>query len=522
MPRLVVMARLQPERPHAMTTALDRPRLQLTSRYDHVPLQSHMITYDHYIHAAKSLHTVMENLPDEVITMIIALLPARHVKRFALTCRLFAAWAVLLDVVNADTVGDCNGVRLLVHGSKLSDLFQRRTVRSLVLAQSWQLQDNGKRGLSFSDTFSLLRHRPALQHLQLLALEYLPRWATSTGLVLEVVSALNAGVLPQLRSLTLAGIVPSGNVPQLLDGAAKCPLLYYLDLKDLEIDTVTYFSQAATHAAPHGHEPFAQTVLQRSLKLLDLSLRRGTSSPVTRFPGKIRSGLLDSLHNYRAMQVLDVSGALRRPTRFCAAVVKLPELRELYMKDTALFTLPDETLAAFWTGLAALGGEHIDRMGDYHGPRGLQLLDVDGLNIMKQGTYERRQRQMLQACLHAFESCSTIPSRWSSLSIPTALAVHRRSRHCATWRSSPQGEQAGSRPGLRAPQPQTLKRVFQIESPAHALRLGRPLLLASQCVDSSPSLHPICPTARESIGVTNGSSVTGRPRLWPRVSLSVN
>ena len=55
-------------------------------------------------------------------------------------------------------------------------------------------------------------------------------------------------------------------------------------------------------------------------------------------------------------QVLDVSGALRRPTRFCAAVVQLRELRELYMAGTALFTLPDATLASFWTGLAALGG----------------------------------------------------------------------------------------------------------------------------------------------------------------------
>ena len=102
-------------------------------------------------------------------------------------------------------------------------------------------------------------------------------------------------------------------------------------------------------------------------------------------------------------QVLDVSGALRRPTRFCAAVVKLRELRELYMADTALFTLPDETLASFWTGLAALGGERIDHMGSYHGPRGLQLLDVGGAEVHGSFTvdgsftYKHRQRQMLQA-----------------------------------------------------------------------------------------------------------------------------
>ena len=393
----MVMARLQPERPQAMTTALDRPQLQLAAHF-------YTVTFPHAAHlpphAAKSLHTVMENLPDEVITMIIALLPARHVKRFALTCRLFAAWAELLDVVNADTVGDCSGPRLLVHGSKLSDLFQRRTIRSLVLAQSRQCQTNRDRGLSMDDTACrLLRHRPALQHLQLLALEYLPvncgwdgGWAA--GLVLGVITVLNAGVLPQLRSLTLAGIVPSRNVPQLLDGAAKCPRLHYLDLKDLETDTETYSSHAAPHAAPHEHEPFAQPLLQRSLKLLDLSLH----GLVPKLPGKIRSGLLDSLHNYRAMQVLDVSRALRRPTRFCAAVVKLPELRELYMANTALFTLPDETLATFWTGLAALGGERIDRMGDYHGPRGLLLLDVTGYaGSMSTNIYERRQRQMLQA-----------------------------------------------------------------------------------------------------------------------------
>ena len=388
----VVMARLQPERPQAMTTALDRPQLQLASHF-------YTVTFPHAVHlrriAAKSLHTVMENLPDEVITMIIALLPARHVKRFALTCRLFAAWAELLDVVNADTVGDCSGPQLLVHGSKLSDLFQRRTIRSLVLAQSRQCQTNRHRGLSMDNTACrLLRHRPALQHLQLLALEYLPANSHPAGLVLGVITVLNAGVLPQLRSLTLAGIVPSRNVPQLLDGAAKCPRLHYLDLKDLETDAETDSSHAAPHAAPHEHEPFAQPLLQRSLKLLDLSLH----GLVPKLPGKIRSGLLDSLHNYRAMQVLDVSGALRRPTRFCAAVVKLPELRELYMASTALFTLPDETLATFWTGLAALGGERIDRMGDYHGPRGLQLLDVTGYNSCKSAPFfERRQRQMLQA-----------------------------------------------------------------------------------------------------------------------------
>ena len=388
----VVMARLQPERPQAMTTALDRPQLQLASHF-------YTVTFPHAVHlpphAARSLHTVMENLPDEVITMIIALLPARHVKRFALTCRLFAAWAELLDVVNADTVGDCSGPQLLVHGSKLSDLFQRRTIRSLVLAQSRQCQTNRHRGLSMDNTACrLFRDRPALQHLQLLALEYLPVNSHPAGLVLGVITVLNAGVLPQLRSLTLAGIVPSRNVPQLLDGAAKCPRLHYLDLKDLETDAETYSSHAAPHAAPHEHEPFAQPLLQRSLKLLDLSLH----GLVPKLPGKIRSGLLDSLHNYRAMQVLDVSGALRRPTRFCAAVVKLPELRELYMASTALFTLPDETLATFWTGLAALGGERIDRMGDYHGPRGLQLLDVTGYNSCKSAPFfERRQRQMLQA-----------------------------------------------------------------------------------------------------------------------------
>ena len=98
-------------------------------------------------------------------------------------------------------------------------------------------------------------------------------------------------------------------------------------------------------------------------------------------------------------QVLDVSGALRRPTRFCAAVVQLRELRELYMAGTALFTLPDATLASFWTGLAALGGERIDHTGDYHGPRGLQLLDVGGFDGCKSpDIYEHRQRQMLQAC----------------------------------------------------------------------------------------------------------------------------
>ena len=98
-------------------------------------------------------------------------------------------------------------------------------------------------------------------------------------------------------------------------------------------------------------------------------------------------------------QVLDVSGALRRPTRFCAAVVQLRELRELYMAGTGLFTLPDATLASFWTGLAALGGERIDHTGDYHGPRGLQLLDVGGFDGCKSpDIYEHRQRQMLQAC----------------------------------------------------------------------------------------------------------------------------
>ena len=101
---------------------------------------------------------------------------------------------------------------------------------------------------------------------------------------------------------------------------------------------------------------------------------------------------------YARAQVLDVSGALRRPTRFCAAVVQLRELRELYMADTALFTLPDETLASFWAGLAALGGERIDHMGAYRGPRGLQLLDVGGYSVFKSpDIYEHRQRQMLQA-----------------------------------------------------------------------------------------------------------------------------
>lgn len=404
------MARLQPQRPHGPTAALDRPQLQLASDF----------SFKLPPRAVKSLHTALENLPDEVVTMIIALLPAGHVKRFALTCRLFAAWADLIDVVNADMVGDDSDSQLCVRGHKLRDLFQRRTIRSLVLAQSRQFQDHrtsrAPQKLTTEDTAELFKHRPALQHLQLLALEYLELNPHTTDLVLELANALGAAALPQLRSLTLAGIVPSIEVPRLLDGAAKCPLLYYLDFKDLKDRACPAFrpSMLAPPSKPYQYsQPFAQPSLQRSLKLLDLSQNvdwAGAPLPERMLPARIRSGLLDSLHNYRAIQVLDVSGAISCPAHFkiCSAVIQLPELRELYMRHTDLFGQPDETLANFWAGLAALGGERIDRMGDYHGPRGLQLLDIGGLvrnlsprNTNRYDDTRRRQRQMLQACLQA-------------------------------------------------------------------------------------------------------------------------
>ena len=242
------MARLQPQRPHAITSTLERPQLQLQ-----IYVGDQILCKTRSPHTARSLHAVMEDLPDEVVTMIAAHLPARDVKWFALACRLFAAWAELLDVVNADTVGDCSGL-LRVHCSRLSDLFQRRTIRSLVLAQSQQSQWLLEHGIQLDDTaWRLFCHRPALQHLQLLALEYLMSTHDTRRLVLGVANVLSAGGLPQLRSLTLAGIVPSDNVPRLLDGAARCPLLSYLDLKDLEPPS----ARAAPDAAPHEHAPFA-------------------------------------------------------------------------------------------------------------------------------------------------------------------------------------------------------------------------------------------------------------------------
>jgi len=216
--------------------------------------------------------TALDDMPEEVVRLLMGDLSAADVAQLALTCGLLAAWARLHDVLNFDSFD--RSCSLHVSGSRLCDRFERGPpVASLVLAWPRQPPDGGLWVHGCWHAFLLgprgdapaawhLRYRtprsqvvfgrPSIQgvgshsyptglsRLQLLSLENPPstcsRWVDGSSkaelFVHHLMIALHDLQLPSLRSLTLTRC-GSLSLPLLLQLLGRCcPSLRYLECRD--------------------------------------------------------------------------------------------------------------------------------------------------------------------------------------------------------------------------------------------------------------------------------------------------